>query len=319
MTSTPASIAPRTLGTTGLTVSGVCVGTSPLGNMPKTYGYEVGEKAALDTLREVFKSPLTFVDTSNQYGEGESERLIGEALREAGGLPAGFVLATKIDPAPGQKDFSGARARASVAESRERLGLDTLELVYLHDAERIDFDYAMGPGGPVEALEELKAQGVVRHIGVASGPVDLERRYVDTGRFEVVLTHNRWSLLDRSGDPLLAEAAAAGVAVVNAAPFGGGILVKGPDEMSTYGYRPASEPVLEAARAMERACAARGVPLAAAALQFSTRDPRVVSTVVGFTQPSRVQATVELAATEIPEGLWEELDALVPPPEHWLY
>lgn len=309
---------PRPLGRTGLTVSSICVGTSPIGSMPQSYGYEVGEERAVATMRRVLDSPLTFIDTSNQYGHGDSERRIGAALAAVGGVPEGVVVATKIDPAPGRTDFSGTRARASVAESRQRLGIDVLPLVYLHDPERIDYEEAMGPGGPVEALEALKAEGVVQHIGVAGGPIDLERRYVASGRFEVVLTHNRYTLLDRSAQPLLDESAAAGVAVVNGAPFGGGMLVKGPGDDPRYGYRPAPPAVVDAARAMQRVCEAQGVPLAAAALQFSTRDPRVTSTVVGFSEPSRVDATLQLATCPIPDDLWPELEELVPATEHWL-
>lgn len=307
----------RLLGSTGLRVSPLCFGTSPLGSMPSIYGYDVAEDRAVATVRRVLASPITFIDTSNGYGLAEER--IGRALAEEGDLPSGTILATKIDPAPGQDDFSGARARASVAESRSRLGVDRFDLVYIHDPERITYDEAMGPGGPTEALEQLRDEGVIGHLGVAGGPVDLLRRYVASGRFEVVITHNRWTLADRSAGLLLDEAGEAGVAVVNGAPFGGGIFVKGPDAHPMYAYRPAPAPVLEAIRDMEAACREADVPLAAAALQFSLRERRIASTIVGFSSPERVEETLELARWAIPDDLWAQLDDLAPAPETWLH
>ena len=306
----------RELGSTGLRVTPLCFGTSPLGSMPTVYGYEVTEEKAVATVRRVLESPIGFIDTSNGYALAEER--IGRALVQAGGLPEGKVLATKVDPAPGDSDFSGRRTRASIAESQERLGLDRFDLVYLHDPERISYDEAMGAGGPTEALEQLRDEGVVGHIGVAGGPVELLRRYVASGRFEVVITHNRWTLADRSAGPLLDDARDAGVAVVNGAPFGGGILAKGPDAHPMYAYRPAPEAVIEAIRAMEAACRDANVPLAAAALQFSMREPRIASTIVGFSNPERVEPTLDLTGWEIPDELWATLDALAPGPEMWL-
>jgi D-threo-aldose 1-dehydrogenase len=301
------------LGKTGLLVTPLCVGTSPLGNFPAQYGYEVHADQAVATIRRALAGPLNFIDTSNNYGDGESERRIGTALAEAGGLPDGFVLATKVDPRPGSSDFSGARVRESLRESQARLGVDRLQLVYLHDPERISFDDAAAPGGAVQALAELKEEGVIEHIGVAGGPIDLERRYVELGVFDAVISHNRYTLVDQTAEPLIADAASQGTAFVNAAPYGGGMLVRGPDQVPTYCYQPASEATLDRVRAMQRACEARGVPLAAAALQFSLRDRRVASTIVGMSDPKRVDQTIGLAEWPIPDDLWTELMELAAP------
>ena len=141
---------PRQLGRTGLQVTPVCVGTSPFG-MPVQYGYSVEPARAVATVLATFDSPITFLDTSNEYGGGEVERRVGEAVRAHGGLPAGFVLATKVDPDPRTGDFSGRRVRASLEESLERLGLDRVPLLHLHDPERISFEDAMAAGGAVES------------------------------------------------------------------------------------------------------------------------------------------------------------------------
>jgi D-threo-aldose 1-dehydrogenase len=306
----------RPLGGTGLTVSAVCAGTAVLGSMPAAFGYEVPAERAIDTVTRVLAGPITFLDTSNGYCAGESERRVGAALARTGGVPPGFVIATKVDPEG--EDFSGARVRRSLEESLERLGLSRVPVLYLHDPERISFADATAPGGPVEELLRIRDEGLADHLGVAGGPVALMERYVRTGAFEVLITHNRWTLLDRSADALLDAAAEQGVAAVNAACFGGGILVKGSAATDRYAYRTAHPDVLAAVRGMEDACARHRVPLAAAALQFSLRDPRIASTVVGFSRPERVDECVAQAGTPIPDALWPELEALVPSGEHWL-
>ena len=303
----------RPLGSTGLSVSPVCVGCAPLGNMPATFEYSVSEQRAYETLRVVFQSPLNFLDTAASYGDGESERRIGETLKQFGGLPEGCVLATKADRDLESGDFSGEQMKRSVERSLRLLGLDRLQLVYLHDPEHETYEHMMAPGGPVEVLLDLKDEGIIEHVGVAGGPIDLMIRFVETDLFEAVITHNRYTLVNRTAEPLLDVAAQRGVAALNAAPYGSGILAKGPDAYARYEYKEAPQEMVERVRAMEQECRELGVPLAAAALQFSLRDPRVVSTVVGLSRPERVDQTIELATHPVPDELWERLDALAPP------
>src|SRR4051812_19743706 len=176
----------RPLGRTGLSVTALCIGTSPLADMPFLYGYSVSSDRAVATIDAVLAAPekINFIDTSNGYGEdGAAERRVGTALRKHGGLPPGTVLATKVDPDPATGDFSGVRVRQSLVESMERLGLDHIDLLHLHDPERITFAEATAPGGPVATLAGLKAEGLVSHLGVAGGPVAVMRDYLDTGVF----------------------------------------------------------------------------------------------------------------------------------------
>jgi D-threo-aldose 1-dehydrogenase len=305
----------RLLGRTGLSVSPICVGCAPLGDMPETFEYSVGREQAHETLRAVFESPLNFLDTAASYGDGESERRIGEVLKDIGGLPEDYVLATKADRDLSTGDFSGDQMRRSVERSLKLLGLDWLQLVYLHDPEYLDepgrepYEYMMAAGGPVEVLTNLRDEGLIEHLGIAGGPIDLMIRFVETGMFEVVITHNRYTLVNRTAEPLLNVADELGVAALNAAPYGSGILAKGPDAYTRYEYKEAPQELVERVRAMQEACKEFDVPLAAA-LQFSLRDPRSVSTIVGISRPERVAQTIDLAAHPIPDELWERLGSL---------
>lgn len=309
------SLSTRPLGRTGLMVSPVGIGCAPLGDMPETFDFSVPEQRAKDTLRAVLESPINLLDTAAAYGDGESERRIGAVLGEMGGLPAGCVLATKADRSLTTGDFSGDQMRRSVERSLELLGLDELQLVHLHDPEylmepnREPFEYMMAPGGPVEVLRSFKEEGVIRHLGIAGGPIDLLMRFVETGLFETVMTHNRYTLIETSAEPLLDLARDRRVAVFNAAPYGSGILAKGPDKYARYEYREASRDIIEKAKKAASICREFDVPLPAAALQFSLRDERIASTVVGMTRPERVAQTLELARHPIPDELWEELDS----------
>jgi D-threo-aldose 1-dehydrogenase len=300
-------------------VSPICVGCAPLGNMPETFEYSVSKQRAFDTLHAVFESPLNFLDTAASYGNGESERRIGEVLREIGGLPEGCVLATKADRDPSTGDFSGEQMRRSVERSLRLLGLERLQLVHLHDPEYLNepgrepFEYMMAPRGPVEVLTGLKEEGVIEHVGVAGGPIDLMIQFVETDLFDAVITHNRYTLVNRTAEPLLDVAAQRGVAALNAAPYGSGILAKGPDAYTRYEYQEAPPEMVEQVRKIEGACREFDVPLAAAALQFSLRDPRVVSTIVGISRPERVGQTLELADHPIPDELWPILDSFAAP------
>ncbi|MCC2313735.1 aldo/keto reductase [Cellulomonas xiejunii] len=306
----------RPLPGTGLTVSALALGGSPLGGMPENYGHDVSPELGIDTVRAALQSDIRFIDTSNGYSGGESERRIGAALTAAGGLPPGYVIATKVDPEGG--DYSGERVRRSVLESRSRLGLDHLPLVHLHDPEFHEFDDLTSPDGAVEALVELRDTGAVGAIGLAGGRVQEIARYLALGVFDVLLVHNRWTLVDRSAGAIIAEARAQGMGVLNAAVYGGGILARGPGDAASYGYRPAPPALLEAVDAMRAVCARYGTDLRTAALQFSLRDERFAATIVGMSRPERVAQTLAAAAAVLPDDLFDELETLVPPSDTWL-
>ncbi|MFE2943971.1 aldo/keto reductase [Streptomyces sp. NPDC059255] len=301
---------PRTLGATGLPITPLMVGGAPLGSMPSNFGYDVSAEDGVATAVAALTGPIRGIDTSCAYSSGESERRIGTAIAEVGGLPDGYLLATKITRDLDTGDFSGEQMRKAIAGSLRRLGVDSVPLLYLHDPENTTFAAATAPGGPVEVLRELKDQGVARAIGVAGGDTATIGAYVETGHFDVLLTHNRWTLVNRTADRLIDSAVERGMGVVNAAVFGGGILAAGTGASSRYGYREAPGELLDAIRRIEDLCREAGVPLSAAAVQFSARDPRIASTVVGVSRPSRIAESVAAVELDIPSGLFDAVDEI---------
>jgi len=304
------SLARRLLGKTGLAVTPLCIGCAPLGDMPETFDYGVSEEQALATIRAIFVSPINFIDTAASYGDGESERRLGIVLRELGDLPSRFVLASKADRDLHTGDFSGGQMRRSVERSLRLLGLNQLQLLYLHDPEHTTFEQAMSAGGPVETLQRCQQEGLIAHLGVAGGPIDIMRRFVETGIFEAAISHNRYTLLNTEADAFWDVCLNYGVAAVNAAPYGSGILAKGPGAYPRYMYQDAPQSMLTRARQMEAICKRYGVPLGAAALQYSLRDRRITSTIVCISRPERLTETIVLAEYPIPAELWGELEAI---------
>jgi D-threo-aldose 1-dehydrogenase len=309
--SVPDPISLRPFGATGLFVTPICVGGAEIGNMPDTFAYEVPEDRAFATVRAVFASELNFLDTAPSYGDGESERRIGTIVRERVGVPNGFVLATKADRDLATGEFTGDQMQRSVERSLRLLGVDRLTICHLHDPENATWEQITEPLGALDALLRLTAEGVIQHLGIAGGPIDLMMRYVELGCFESVITHNRYTLLNREAEPLLELASRRGVTVLNAAPYGSGLLAKGPSAYPRYMYRDAPATMVDQARQLEAACGRHGVPLAALALQFSLRDPRITSTIVGMSRPERIRQTIELARVPLPEELWADVASII--------
>jgi D-threo-aldose 1-dehydrogenase len=305
----------RTAGGTGLTVSALGLGGAPLSSMPAVLGYEVPRDRAVELVEAVLRSPIAVIDTSNNYNDGESERRIGAALRSTPDANDVLVI-TKVDAR--DRDYSGDRVRRSIEESAERLGMDYFPLVHLHDPEFFEFDEIAAPGGAVETLAELKASGVIGSIGVAGGHAQTMQRYVDLGVFDALLVHSRLTLVDRSAQTVVADAKSRGMAVFNAAVFGGGILASPRSGRDTYAYRPASPVLLTAIAAMADLCDEYGIELGAAAIQASLREPLVDCTLIGMSRPERIQWALDAASQSIPEDFWTRIEALRPAAEHWV-
>jgi D-threo-aldose 1-dehydrogenase len=301
----------RPVGVTGLSTTGLVFGTAPLGSMVETFGYGVPTTTALATIAATLHSPIRTIDTAPLYGAGESETRIGLVLAVAGGLPRDMLLMTKVGYQPAPFDYTATAVRRSAEASLARLGLTSLPLVHIHDVENSSFERVMGQAGALAGLRRLQVEGLVGHIGVCGGPPDLLHRYVITGEFESVITHNLYTLLNQTARPLLVAAAKRGLAVFNAAPFASGLLAKGAASTGRYMYQPPTPLQRERARRLAACCAEFEAPLAAAALQHSLRHPAISATIVGYTRPERIDQLIELAEWPLPPALWPALGALM--------
>jgi len=296
---------------TGLNVPKIAFGTSGLGDMPDTYGYAVDVDRAKATIGAILDGPIKFLDTSRNYGMGRSEERIGMVIRERGGLPEGAILATKLDRDIETNRFDAGQARRSLEASLKALGVDRVDILHLHDPEHcVTQDGVSGPDGAIAELFKMKEEGLAQAVGLAAGRVDVMMPLLTEWDFDALITHNRFTLVNRHAEAMIDFAAEKGVAVMNAAPYAAGVLAKGSASYQRYVYQEASAEMLDPVRRFEEVCARHNVPTGAAALQFSMRDPRVAVTICGVTKPERVQQTLDWAAFPIPDAVWDELAAL---------
>ena len=309
----------RVLGRSGLQVTAVGIGGSPIGGLEEIYGHDTSHDDGVATAVRALSGPFNLLDTSNNYSEGRSEERIGEAIRQLGGLPAGRVLATKVDADPETGAFDRDRVLRSFDESMNRLGLDRVDLLHLHDPEGfISVAEAFGHRGAVAGLLELREAGRAGSIGIAGGAAAKMARYVDSGFFDVLLTHNRYTLVDRTSDDLIERAHALDMGVLNAAPFGGGVLARATRPGDRYAYGLGTEEQVAVAGRINNYLDGLGIPIAAAALQFSVKEPRIHSTILGASSAERIGQAERLLAVEIPHEVWERLADFLPAREHWI-
>ncbi|MFE9750922.1 aldo/keto reductase [Saccharothrix saharensis] len=308
------------LGRSDVTVSRLGLGTAPLAGLFSA----VTEDEAAAALETAWATGIRYFDTAPHYGAGSAERRLGAFL--ASRPRAEFTVSTKVgrllvpgDAAPGDEGFHGepglVRVRdysadgvyRSLADSLERSGLDSFDVVLIHDP---DEHWEDAVTGAYPALARLRAEGAVRAIGVGMNQTAMLTRFVAETDVDCVLVAGRYSLLDRgAADDLLPLCDKRQVGVLVGGVFNSGILAD-PASGATYDYAPAPDEVRRRALALAERCAAHGVPLAAAALRFPLRHPAVTGVVVGARNAREVAENTAHATTSIPEALWAELDAL---------
>ena len=292
-------------------VSEICFGTSALGNMPDTYGYEVNPSIAEETILAILNGPSNFIDTSRNYGMGRSEKLIGNVFKSLGGKPNNIILATKIDRDTATNILDRDATLKSFEQSIKALATEKIDILHLHDPEHCkDLNDITCKGGALDTLFQLKEEGSVTLVGLAMGKVEMMYDLIQEWPFDVMINHNRFTLLNRQADKLFNLAKKKGIKIFNAAPFCGGILAKGTKETNRLVYQEVSEKKLKPVFDLEKICLKYNIPLGAAALQFSVKDPRISSTIVGITKKSRIDQIVEWSNFEISEDAWTEILSL---------
>ena len=296
---------------TGLEVTELSFGTSSLGSMPDTYGYEVSEDRAQKTLNRFFQGPVNMLDTSRNYAMGESEKRIGKAIKENGGWPNGFLLSTKLDRNMDTLVLDKNRVRESLEESLKTLNVDSVDILFLHDPEYAkDITDITKKDGAMDELFKIKNEGLAKAAGVAMGKVDIMFPLLKDWDFDVIINHNRYTLINREANEMYDYASSKNIAIFNAAPYAGGVLAKGPDNFKKITYQDATEDKLAPAREFEKVCKKHNVELGAAALQFSLRDNRITSTICGVTSVESIEKNLAWANAEISGEFWDEISKL---------
>jgi len=276
--------------------------------MPDTYGYEVSEDRAQKTLNRFFQGPVNMLDTSRNYAMGESEKRIGKAIKENGGWPNGFLLSTKLDRNMDTLVLDKNRVRESLEESLKTLNVDSVDILFLHDPEYAkDITDITKKDGAMDELFKIKNEGLAKAVGVAMGKVDIMFPLLKDWDFDVIINHNRYTLINREANEMYDYASSKNIAIFNAAPYAGGVLAKGPDNFKKITYQDATEEKLAPAREFEKVCKKHNVELGAAALQFSLRDNRITSTICGVTSVESIEKNLAWANTNIPEEFWNEV------------
>ncbi|MFE3850443.1 aldo/keto reductase [Streptomyces griseorubiginosus] len=308
-----------TLGGSGVAVSRLAFGGAAIGNLFT----EVSDEQAHEAVTAAWERGIRYFDTAPHYGLGLSERRLGEALAR---YPrAEYTVSTKVGrrleptevagddlangfavPAAHHRvwDFSADGVRRTLEASLERLGLDRVDVVYLHDPDDHAED-VFREGYP--ALEKLRSEGVVGAIGAGMNQAEMLTRFVRETDVDVVLCAGRYTLLDRSAlDELLPAAVEWGVSVVVGGAFNSGLLAD-PRPGATYNYAHAPTELLDRALRMKEVADRHGIGLRAAALAYCAAHPAVASVLVGARSAAEVHDCADQFATQVPDAFWQEL------------
>jgi len=293
----------RQLGGSPVFVTELAFGGAPIGNMFT----EVSDDEARATVDAAWDGGIKTFDTAPFYGLGLSERRLGAALRHR---PRDeYVISTKVGrllgPASTMRfDFSADGVQRSLEGSLERLGLDRVDIAFIHDPDDHG-EQAFREAYP--AMEKLRAQGTVRAIGVGMNQAAMLTRFVIDTDVDVVMVAGRYTLIDQSAaGTLLPAAQQHGVPVLAAGVFNSGLLAA-PVPGATYDYVAAPEPLIRRAQALEETCAQFGVPLRAAAARFPLTHPAIASVLIGAASAAEITDAIQLRQLPIPGQLWESL------------
>lgn len=324
-----AALPSRRLGRSGLVVSALGFGGAPLGDL---YG-ELDDAVAIAAVESAARAGVTLFDTAPLYGRGLSEHRIGTALRRR--PRASFVLSTKVGrvyaaaplgvrnregyagglPFEGRFDYSRDGCLRSLEQSLLRLGVASVDIALVHDldpwahGDALDERVREVLDGAWRALAELRAQGVVRAIGLGVNDAGVCERFARETDPDCVMLAGRYSLLEQPALPFLELARSRGIGVMLGGVFNSGILATGAVSGAKYDYRDAPPDVLARVRRIETVCLAHGVALAHAAVQFPLGHPAVSSVVLGAVTPEEVARNLDAFARPVPAALWRDLVA----------
>ena len=301
----------RILGKTGLKVSQLSFGASSLGGV----FHDIDEGRAIDAVFTALDGGMNLIDVSPYYGHYKAETVLGKALRQ---IPRErYILSTKVGrygkDGVNTWDYSGRRAQDSVEESMERLGVEYIDLIHVHD---IEFQAAL-PGGlqkvvdeTLPALVELKSKGMVGHVGITDLQLANLRWVIDhsaEGTVETVLNFCHYCLCDDALVDHLDYFEAHGIGLINASPLSMGLL----SERGVPAWHPAPRPLVEACSRAADYCKQKGYPIEKLAMQFSVSNPRIPSTLFSSANPDNVRRNLAFIQEPIDWQLVQEVQDII--------
>lgn len=301
----------RALGKTGLRVSALSFGASSLGGV----FHQIDEGRAVDAVLAAVEGGMNLIDVSPYYGHYRAERVLGIALRQ---LPRqSYILSTKVGrygrDGVNTWDYSGRRAQESVGESMERLGVEYIDLIHVHD---IEFQAAL-PGGlqlvadeTLPALVELKERGLVGHVGITDLQIDNLRWVIDhtpAGTVETVLNFCHYCLCDDALADHLDYFETHGIGLINASPLSMGLL----SERGVPDWHPAPKPLVEACQQAAAYCKQQGYPIEKLAMQFAVSNPRIPTTLFSSANPDNVRRNLQFVSEPIDWELVKKVQQII--------
>jgi len=298
------------VGNTSLQVTRLGMGTAPIGNL-----YDpIDDAEALETVQRSYEKGIRFFDTAPLYGTGEAERRLGAALQ---GVPRDeVVIQTKVGRIvrPDRSiyfDYSRDGVMKSVEDSLERLGMDRVDILLVHDPdfenEEVHFRQAMDEAFP--ALVDLREQGVIGAVGAGMNQWEMEWEFAKNIDVNCFLLAGRYTLLEQTSLDFLDWCIENDVSIFLGGVYNSGILATGPISGAKYNYEDAPEEILAKAGSLQEITTRHGVPLHVAALHFAGAHPAIASLVIGSATTAEADDNRAIWDVEAPAAMWQELHA----------
>lgn len=296
----------REIGRTGMKVSALSFGASSLGSVFR----DTKESEAIAAVHAAVEVGMNFIDVSPYYGHYKAETVLGKALRE---IPRDrYYLSTKVGrygkDGVNTWDYSGRRATESVYESMERLGVDYIDLINVHDIEFADLHQVVEETLP--ALVELREKGVVGHVGITDLQLENLQWVVDhaaPGTVESILNFCHFTLNDDKLLDFLDYFEERGIGVINASPLSMGLL----SQRGVPAWHPAPASLVEACRRAVEHCSAKGYPIEKLAMQFSVSEPRIATTLFSSANPANVAKNIAYVSEQPDMKLVSEVKRII--------
>ena len=295
------------IGKTGMKVANLAFGASSLGGV----FHDVKEQEAIEAVYTAVDGGLNFIDVSPYYGHYKAETVLGKALKNID--RSRYCLSTKVgrygENGVNTWDYSAKRAKESVYESMERLNIDYIDLINVHDVEFCS-DLSIIANETLPALHELKAEGVVKHVGITDlQPENLKWviEHTPKGTVESVLCFCHYCLNDEMLLDYLDFFEKNEIGVINASPLSMGLL----SQRGAPAWHPAPEALKQRCAEAAKLCAERGVEIEKLAMQYSVSNPRIATTLFSSANPKNVLKNIDFVNAEYDEALAKEVQAFI--------